>query len=323
MILRWFHKSGLDEKKVSSEMTAEKPFSYTMRNDLNLSKKAIDTLDRVYRCIGPEMTSDENIRTILDKIDAVVPHAGTLINLLERPIKARGICSWFIDGDLNASKNWFYTWGKLRYIGGQPPFKDLPQGYYGYGYGCGKINDVTFALVSDHPDLVRWIAEDERERSRNRPAKDTENPRMQEYWGKQFYLALRGAWDELGARSERILANPPKSGDGLFFLNDHHFYVALARGDADGMRAAIRTLFNKKGLPRLGREFGFTEHLLSTYAVLYAKLAWRHGYELSFGDSPYLPEAWLPVRPLDAYVDPFPFMERYDFPASEKAGDLP
>ncbi|WP_333572634.1 hypothetical protein [Sphingomonas sp.] len=60
---------------------------------------------------------------------------------------------------------------------------------------------------------------------------------------------------------------PAKVGDGLFFLNDHRFYVALARGDADGMRAAILSLFNEKGLPRLGREVAFTEHLLSTYAL--------------------------------------------------------
>lgn len=315
MILKW-----LRSKMSAAPQAAAIPADVALTDvagsrDARLSENAQATVRHVHGHATDRFYVGENLRDILGKIDEPVPHAGDLLNILERPAKASGICSWFINDDLNAAKNWFYAWGKLRFIGSQPPFKDLPSGYYGYGYGCGKIVDATFALVSDHPALIRWIGDAERERARTRPDKDAENPRMQEYWGRQFYLALRGDWDALGARSERILADPPKSGDGLFFLNDHRFYVALARGDADGMRSAILSLFNKKGRPRLGREAPFTEHLLSTYAVLYAKLAWRHGYELTFGDSPYLPEAWLPIRPLDAYVDPYPFMERYDFPA--------
>jgi hypothetical protein len=53
-------------------------------------------------------------------------------------------------------------------------------------------------------------------------------------------------------------------------------------------------------------ETGYTEELISTMPVIYAKIAWYHGHEVRV-DSPYVPVAWLPMTPLPAYED------RYDF----------
>ena len=58
-------------------------------------------------------------------------------------------------------------------------------------------------------------------------------------------------------------------------------------------------------------EGGYTADLICTPAVIYSKLAWRHGYEIVV-DSPYIPKEWLPITPLDTYEDPFEFMKAYN-----------
>ncbi|CAG2271366.1 hypothetical protein BCCR75502_01618 [Burkholderia sola] len=56
--------------------------------------------------------------------------------------------------------------------------------------------------------------------------------------------------------------------------------------------------------------FGFTEKLIGTHAVIYAKIAWRHGLRVRV-DTPWIPEEWLPIEPLDNYLDPYEFMGNF------------
>ncbi|MCY1554464.1 hypothetical protein D9M68_910380 [compost metagenome] len=48
-----------------------------------------------------------------------------------------------------------------------------------------------------------------------------------------------------------------------------------------------------------------------SYATLFAKLAWRKGYELDV-DTPWIPKEWLPIRPNETYEDPWLFMKSFD-----------
>jgi Immunity protein 49 len=59
---------------------------------------------------------------------------------------------------------------------------------------------------------------------------------------------------------------------------------------------------------RSNDEGGFTEDLISTPAFIYAKIAWRHGYEVVV-DSPFVPSEWLPISPLDRYENHYAFLE--------------
>lgn len=51
---------------------------------------------------------------------------------------------------------------------------------------------------------------------------------------------------------------------------------------------------------------GYTADLILTAAVVYAKIAWRHGFNVRV-PSPYIPAEWLPVAPLSTYPAPYPF----------------
>jgi hypothetical protein len=62
---------------------------------------------------------------------------------------------------------------------------------------------------------------------------------------------------------------------------------------------------------RMSLEGGYRAGLICTPAVIYSKLAWRHGYQLGV-DSPYVPREWLPVTQLSEYSDPFDFMKKYE-----------
>jgi hypothetical protein len=53
---------------------------------------------------------------------------------------------------------------------------------------------------------------------------------------------------------------------------------------------------------------GYAADLISTAAVIYAKIAWHHGYEVRV-DSPYIPPEWLPTEPLERYDDHYGFLK--------------
>ena len=60
-----------------------------------------------------------------------------------------------------------------------------------------------------------------------------------------------------------------------------------------------------------GMAFAFTEHFISTFATLYAKLAWMWGYELEM-DTLFIPKEWLPIAPLETYPKPWDFMKDFE-----------
>jgi hypothetical protein len=218
--------------------------------------------------------------------------------------EANAINSWFMMSDITATKNWFYVKSKLELICCYEPYNHPPQNI---GFGRGVLQGL-FPLISDNAYLIDWYAN----MDSTLFEKDASNTKRPDYWVKQFFLALRGDWDELAARCERILADPPTDSKVKKFMPDYRFYLALAKGDVDGMEAAIRELVTPKAIAnRIALEGGYTADLICTPAVIYNKLAWRHGHEIVV-DSPYIPREWLPIAPLEKYEDPFEFMKIYD-----------
>ncbi|MFP3565314.1 Imm49 family immunity protein [Paraburkholderia sp. SIMBA_030] len=94
---------------------------------------------------------------------------------------------------------------------------------------------------------------------------------------------------------------------------DHRFYLALSRKDVPGMEAVLQELTSPKvsKVRNVEQAFGFTEKLIATHAVIYAKIAWRHGFQVNV-DTPWIPQEWLPITPLADYVDPYDFMSRVE-----------
>src|SRR5690606_41990879 len=104
--------------------------------------------------------------------------------------------------------------------------------------------------------------------------------------------------------------SPPRRNS---YYADERFQLALARSDRAGMESAISEILEPKLMKRRqdADEDGYTQWFISTYAVIYTKIAWRHGYQIDV-DSPWVPNEWLPNTPLDHYEDPYPFMRDLD-----------
>ncbi|WP_281214070.1 Imm49 family immunity protein [Shewanella insulae] len=84
---------------------------------------------------------------------------------------------------------------------------------------------------------------------------------------------------------------------------DQEFYLALAKGDMVGMEQALHTLTVPLAKFRnFDGALVLTQHLMSMFGYIYAKIAWRAGYQVQV-DSPYLPMEWLALEGLPHYEE--------------------
>lgn len=224
---------------------------------------------------------------------------GGCIGSLEMHYRARAIVAWFGEHDLAAFKQESYVASKLMYIR-QKEADEL---------GMMLEQEYFHCLMSDCVSLLNTFAG-------FRPVSDymvgeTTNPKKHFFRHYQMTLALRGEWELLALRAQEQIDAQAK---GMArFMVDQRFYLALAHGDKAGMEAALAELTSSK-MAKVRNdqfEFAFTHFFIGTHATMYAKIAWRAGHEVEV-DTPYIPKEWLPMTPLEAYEDPYPFMRAYD-----------
>lgn len=214
------------------------------------------------------------------------------------------IINWFHKHDINETKNYAYNYAKLQYVMSQSPYDYLGQEY---AYENRAFEGLWF-LLSNHKPLIEWYSN-----LAHIFSQSADNPKSEQFFTKQFFIALRGDWKLLQERCEKVLADPPTSGRGKNYLIDHTFYLSLSQGDIDGMINAISQLLETKTFNRRQRmdlESGYTKDLIDTPATLYTKLAWYHGYQIQI-ESDYIPKEWLEMTPLENYQDEFDFMKKY------------
>jgi hypothetical protein len=90
------------------------------------------------------------------------------------------------------------------------------------------------------------------------------------------------------------------------------FFLALARGDIGAMETILAEICkpnNFRWRSKIG--VGHADSFVIRAAVIYAKLAWGHGYRV-YVDTPFIPVEWLPVAPLAEFHDPYTFMAESD-----------
>lgn len=214
------------------------------------------------------------------------------------------ILNQFQYNNLNETKNYAYNYAKLQYVMSQSPYDYLGQEY---AYENRAFEGLWF-LLSNHKPLIEWYSN-----LAHIFSQSADNPKSEQFFTKQFFIALRGDWKLLQERCEKVLADPPTSGRGKNYLIDHTFYLSLSQGDIDGMINAISQLLETKTFNRRQRmdlESGYTKDLIDTPATLYTKLAWYHGYQIQI-ESDYIPKEWLEMTPLENYQDEFEFMKKY------------
>ncbi len=212
--------------------------------------------------------------------------------------EANAMLAWFENHDLNAMRQWWHVSAKLL------------QMYYKMG-GGSTINpgaaflELLRPLISNNEALIDWFSRLDQRYDMKR----VESHKTWDFWAYQGVLALRGEWQRLIERCERIISDSPKDSGLKRRLTAHHFYLALAHGDIAKMEEVLQQMVTPKILGALYEENGgYTKDLISTSAVIYAKIAWRHGYEVKV-DSPFVPQEWLPMEPLAQYDNHFSFLK--------------
>ncbi len=229
---------------------------------------------------------------------------GVLIKLLIGYCWAAALSFWYQSGDIRRVKNLFYNIGKLEYIG---VVEKWTSGSY-RRYTYTNTMDSMPIFVSDYPDLIQWCAES------NFGLADSdrkEKLHLSEFFVKNIYLAMRKQWDELEERCRRYIANPKPRPYHRMVIFEFQFLLALATGDIPKMEAVLSEFVTPRGLRTYSaNESAFTNGLINTTGLLFAKLAWQNGYEINI-NSPYIPQEWLAVQPLEHYEDEFDFMKAY------------
>jgi hypothetical protein len=216
--------------------------------------------------------------------------------LLSSHAFASAMFSWFSKDDLADCKRWCYVGGKLKQLYCQ--MQDEPE-----GPGVALL-DLLLPLLSDCEELIQWFAGYDRLFYPGR----IDNHKTLDFWAYLSRLALRGEMAQLRERAEKAIEDPPTASNHKKHLVDFHYYVGLANGDVEKMESSLREMTTPKALSgRKAEESGYTEGLISTPAVIYAKLAARLGYQLKI-DSPYVPSEWLPIARLDHYPSPYSFL---------------
>lgn len=214
----------------------------------------------------------------------------------------KAMLAWFLNQDLVAFKQWCFVSAKLL----RSLYQERPKNYY-------MTSAHLVHLMSDDASLIEWFARFEYpfalKDGYSSPERITDL-NTHDHHHYNTLLALRGDWELLARRSRSFLEDvPPKFRD---YEADHRFTLALAGGDAAGMEQALNDLVQPALMKRRqDEERGDTQGLICTVAVVYAKIAWRHGFPINL-DSPWIPRAWLPVSPLATYEDMFDFLSHTD-----------
>lgn len=221
---------------------------------------------------------------------------------------AAALVAWFVDNDLPVFKQACYVAAKIDRI------RQQNSAWFLGNELVGNLFESWYWLVSDCEPLIAWRRESEPfmgwTGDELRPREICKSTFDDVYVGYQLVLALRGDWARLGERAERWLADPPSRLKKV--APDMRFFAALSKGDIPGMEDALREIVTRKQRRwRSNWQGGYSGRLISDEAVVYAKLAWRHGYQVDI-DTPYIPKEWLPVSPLAEYVDVYGFMEGFD-----------
>lgn len=215
--------------------------------------------------------------------------------------ETRALLAYYGDNDLPAMKRWFFLSAKARIMWIHEVLNVI------------SAEDFLWALVSDNKELIDWhCANQLHYESLEKP--DNKTIITSHHFARlQTNRALNHEWDALAADCRRALAQRESFKRELApRVRIFEYWLALATGDKDTMRRYLLDLCTPKYRYRsFNFESPFSNHFIVSYATLYAKLAWRAGYELEL-DTPWIPRDWLPVQPLEKYEEPWPFMQSFD-----------
>ncbi len=247
---------------------------------------------------GTRATLDTEAIQLLN--DSMGSRKGCL-RVLNSNVQSLSLNSNFRDQDLHAMKQWAYVAAKLQIMLQYETHEVI------------GIEYLLWPLISDNQEVIDWHCANPMFYESLDDPKAKARINSHEFARLQVQRAMTRQWDALAADCERALAEPEAFNKTLKpRLITFSFLLALAHGDAGTMQTILLDKCTPKQRSRSYQfESGLTNNFIVSYATLYAKLAWRSGYELDL-DTPWIPKEWLPVKPLAKYEDPWPFMQTFD-----------
>jgi hypothetical protein len=214
---------------------------------------------------------------------------------------AKAMLFWFERKDLDAVRQHFYLQAKLQQFFYQ---RDISDERTNLTNSPGPKNFQLLApLVSNNLELIKWYMQCDDIYDMERVEKE----KTDDFLMYQSIVALRGEWDRLLERCDRVIGNPPVS---LKKWHDYHFlYQAIAEKNMEKIESILADMVTgKKVRTRISEEYPFTEHLIFSRIIIVMKIAWMHGMEVSVG-SPYVPMEWMQTTPLEKYDNHFSFLK--------------
>jgi hypothetical protein len=234
------------------------------------------------------------------KVYNIVHNAGNPIACaigLSSHAKAKAMFAWFKNHSLKSFREWCFVAAKLDQMWYRMRDDTINPG--------ARLLQLLNPLMSNNIEIIDWFKNNDSAYNMQR----VESHKTHDFWAYQAIIALRGDWEKLAARCQMVLNDPPKASGEQKYLIDHEFYFALARADVGKMKEILAYLVSAKALRvRKDDESGYTADLISSYAVIYSKIALMHGYDVKF-ESPYLPLEWLDNDPLEKYDTHYSFLK--------------
>ena len=203
---------------------------------------------------------------------------------------AKCMLDFFRDEDVLRAKESAYISAKAR---------RMVQHYSWYKQSMAFPDELLFPLISDDEATIHWFGQffisALQDRYKRQPA--YEQPFQPAHFTLAMCYAILGSWDSLAQQVEPALtAEPTKL---KHYQYDYEFLYALASGNSNKMEDALNQLFSNRVMRYRRTELGFglVSRLIYGWGFIHTKLAWLHGYPIDI-DSPWLPKALLPVKPL-------------------------
>jgi hypothetical protein len=259
---------------------------------------ASDAVERLTH-VRDHVENDPLLGKLIANVNADVPHKKACLLMLSGHALGKAMVAWFANHNLIEFKDWLYTAAEIDRLSYQTQIDTSAPG--------AKFLQLLKPLVSDNASLINWFSQYDLTYDVNR----IEDPGTEDFLAYQAILAIRGDWTLLTDRCGRVAANLLPGRVQKKYSIDYQFYAALALHDVPGMRNAINQLLTPKLLlKREDFEDGFTVGFISSYAVIYTKLAFMHGINLDL-NSKYIPSEWLQIAPNDQYTFQFPTLNRF------------
>ena len=229
----------------------------------------------------------EKIRYRIPPIDLAACYSS-----LGRDHQKLGVYSYFVENDMSALKQHFYTASQLEqaYIECEPDRRGM----------LATSEFLFFGLLSDSPTVIEWL--------KVATSKDMDEARdatmLSYFYVYMYQLALRGDWKTLEEKVTLAgLAVPKKKKDNDVYATIREFFLCLARQDKAALEQVIMSQAEERQVsPLLSSSF------IAQNATLMTKLCWIKGIPVEI-NSPYVPIALMPVSPLEKYDDIYDFLQ--------------